>query len=711
MEFSKEQNEAITHGTGPMLVLAGPGSGKTAVIIRRVRYLTEELQIPEENILVITFTKAAAEEMEQRYQRLTGCTGQSKVCFSTFHALFFKILRESAGYTAGSLLKESEKYAILRDVLYKLYPKRMFETEMLQRILGEISRYKSLGSEDTEQHSLMRKVQAWKEACAAGKMPWKNFGAEQAFLTSEKNSTEGSADRDAFHTGKYGGKCDKNAVSLTYVSAIDKELFAAVYPEYERRVRAEQRLDFDDMIRLCCQLLQEDKGVLRKWQERFRYILVDEYQDIDPQQYEAVKLLAGTEANLFVVGDDDQSIYAFRGAAPQLVRQFKKDFPKAGCTVLACNYRSHVNVTRAAARLIRENTQREEKRFTNHTTEKGVFRVEKYMDRAEEYKLLAEQIAESRIPLREQAVLYRTNRQPGGLLMQLRKKNIPYRMQGRTNDLWEHWMTQDIAAYFRLARGARERKEFLRIANRPVRYLPRNLFQDTRIEQERLMKSLIGRYDLQDIVRKLFFDIGMLQRMNSYAAMHYIRKAIGYEEFLVKYAWEQGIEKEELFDVLEEIADTTRAADSFEEWEQQMLQMHALTERNGGAGRRRVVGMPETSDETLKERMVLTENMGNGLCNEVGMVKGRAERNGEPDCLNLMTFHASKGLEFRRVYLIDLNEGLVPHRRAKTKEEIEEERRVLYVAMTRAKEELYLLYTEKRGGRDIPPSRFLRELI
>ena len=617
MEFSKEQNEAITHGTGPMLVLAGPGSGKTAVIIRRVRYLTEELQIPEENILVITFTKAAAEEMEQRYQRLTGCTGQSKVCFSTFHALFFKILRESAGYTAGSLLKESEKYAILRDVLYKLYPKRMFENEMLQRILGEISRYKSLGSED----------------------------------------------RDAFHTGKYGGKCDKNAVSPTYVSAIDKELFAAVYPEYERCVRAEQRLDFDDMIRLCFQLLQEDKGVLRKWQERFRYILVDEYQDIDPQQYEAVKLLAGTEANLFVVGDDDQSIYAFRGAAPQLVRQFKKDFPKAGCTVLACNYRSHVNVTRAAARLIRENTQREEKRFTNHTTEKGVFCVEKYMDRAEEYKLLAERIAESRIPLREQAVLYRTNRQPGGLLMQLRKKNIPYRMQGRTNDLWEHWMTQDIAAYFRLAGGARERKEFLRIANRPVRYLPRNLFQDTRIEQERLMKSLIGRYDLQDIVRKLFFDIGMLQRMNPYAAMHYIRKAIGYEDFLVKYAWEQGIEKEELFDALEEIADTTRAADTFEEWEQQMLQMHTLAER------------------------------------------------GQEDALNLMTFHASKGLEFRRVYLIDLNEGLVPHRRAKTKEEIEEERRVLYVAMTRAKEELYLLYTEKRGGRDIPPSRFLRELI
>ncbi len=616
MEFSKEQNEAITHGTGPMLVLAGPGSGKTAVIIRRVRHLAEELQVPEEHILVITFTKAAAEEMEQRYQRLTGCTGQRKVCFSTFHALFFKILRESAGYTANSLLKESEKYAILRDVLYKLYPKRMFETEMLQRILGEISRYKSRESGE-------------------------------------------------------------------YVPSIDKELFAEVYPEYERRVRAEQRLDFDDMIRLCFQLLQEDKRVRLKWQERFRYILVDEYQDIDPMQYEAVKLLAGEAANLFVVGDDDQSIYAFRGAAPQLVGRFKKDFPKAKLTVLACNYRSHMNVTRAAARLIRENTQREEKRFTNHTTEKGVFRIEKFMDRAEEYKLLAERIADSGIPLREQAVLYRTNRQPGGLLMQLRKKNLPYRMQGRTNDLWEHWMTQDIAAYFRLASGARERKEFLRIANRPVRYLPRDLFQEARIEQERLLRSLTGRYDLQDIVRKLFFDIEMLRKMNPFAAMHYIRKAIGYEDFLTTYAWEQGIEKEELFDVLEEIADTTRTVETFEEWEQQMLQIHALAERNGGYNKGRFSGMPN----------------------------GRVERRGETDCLNLMTFHASKGLEFRRVYLIDLNEGLVPHRRAKTKEEIEEERRVLYVAMTRAKEELYLLYTEKRGGRENPPSRFLRELI
>jgi len=616
MEFSKEQNEAITHGTGPMLVLAGPGSGKTAVIIRRVRHLTEALQVPEEHILVITFTKAAAEEMEQRYQRLTGCTGQSKVCFSTFHALFFKILRESAGYTADSLLKESEKYAILRDVLYKLYPKRMFEKEQLQRILGEISRYKSRGRGD-------------------------------------------------------------------YIPSIDKELFEEVYSEYERRIRAEQRLDFDDMVRLSFRLLQEDKSVLRKWQARFRYILVDEYQDIDPQQYEAVKLLAGEAANLFVVGDDDQSIYAFRGAAPQLVGRFKKDFPKAKLTVLACNYRSHVNVTRAAARLIRENTQREEKRFTNHTTEKGVFRVEKYMDRAEEYKLLTERIATSGIPLREQAVLYRTNRQPGGLLMQLRKKNLPYRMQGRTNDLWEHWMTQDIAAYFRLAGGARERKEFLRIANRPVRFLPRDLFQDARIEQERLLRSLTGRYDLQDIVRKLFFDIEMLQKMNPFAAMHYIRKAIGYEDFLTTYAWEQGIEKEELFDVLEEIADTTRTVETFEEWEQQMLQIHALAGRNGGYNK--------------------------GRFSEVS--NGRVERRGETDSLNLMTFHASKGLEFRRVYLIDLNEGLVPHRRAKTKEEIEEERRVLYVAMTRAKEELYLLYTEKRGGREIPPSRFLRELM
>ena len=262
-------------------------------------------------------------------------------------------------------------------------------------------------------------------------------------------------------------------------------------------------------------------------------------------------------------------------------------------------------------------------------------------------------------------------------------------------------MTQDIAAYFRLAGGARERKEFLRIANRPVRFLPRDLFQDARIEQERLLRSLTGRYDLQDIVRKLFFDIEMLQKMNPFAAMHYIRKAIGYEDFLTQYAWEQGIEKEELFDVLEEIADTTRTAETFEEWEQQMLQIHALAERNGYS-KGRFSGMQGSSTEMP---------VGKRLDIEAGMVKGRAERSGETDCLNLMTFHASKGLEFRRVYLIDLNEGLVPHRRAKTKEEMEEERRVLYVAMTRAKEELYLLYTEKRGGREIPPSRFLRELM
>ena len=285
------QQKAVTHGEGPLLVTAGPGSGKTTVITHHIKFLIDYLGVPPKEILVITFTKSAATEMKERFMRLCDIRN-TEVVFGTFHAFFYQILRRSAGFQHDSLLKEKEKYTILRDILRdkKIH---FYENTYLEDLLGEISQANNQNSIDKFESAL-----------------------------------------------------------------VDQEIFKEVYFEYKRRKSGLHKIDFDDMVTECLSLLRCDRNILQKWQKSFRYILVDEFQDINPMQYEIVKMLAEPHHNIFAVGDEDQSVYSFRGANPKICFSFMEDYPEAKQIFLSVNYRCHKDIVEASKSLISHNRHR-----------------------------------------------------------------------------------------------------------------------------------------------------------------------------------------------------------------------------------------------------------------------------------------------------------------------------------------------------------------
>ena len=298
--FNKGQETAIEHVKGPMIALAGPGSGKTTAMVYRIKYLIEKAGVNPANILVITFTRASAKEMEERFHRLTKeniypCT------FGTFHSVFFYILRLAYGYNAGNILTEEEKYNLIRDLIRKKQIECEDEEELVQSVIREI-------------------------------------GTMKGDMISLEN----------FYSGCLG-----------------EEVFREVYREYEDIVTSKGKLDFDDMMVYCYELLKERQDILQGLQRRYQYILVDEFQDINKIQYEITKMLARPENNIFIVGDDDQSIYGFRGARPEIMLHFKDDYPDVVTTLLDVNYRCSRNITEGAVRLIGHNQTRFDKKIVS----------------------------------------------------------------------------------------------------------------------------------------------------------------------------------------------------------------------------------------------------------------------------------------------------------------------------------------------------------
>lgn len=292
MAFSKAQTQAIMHKDGPMMVLAGPGSGKTTVITHRIQYLTKEYGIDPGDILVITFTRAAAEEMRERYEALTG--GGSRVTFGTFHSIFFRILKLAYRYTADNIVREDQQMQFVR----------------------ELAQAGGLEPEDENEFA--------------------------ASILSEISSVKG----------------ERIALEHYYSKNCPDAVFRQLYAGYEEKMRRAGLIDFDDMMVLCLELFTERKDILSAWQRRYRYILIDEFQDINRLQYEIVRMLAKPEDNLFIVGDDDQSIYRFRGAKPEIMLGFERDYPGAGRILLDVNYRSTEEIVAPALRLIGENQKR-----------------------------------------------------------------------------------------------------------------------------------------------------------------------------------------------------------------------------------------------------------------------------------------------------------------------------------------------------------------
>lgn len=608
------QEEAIKHVDGPAMVLAGPGSGKTFVTVHRIRRLITSQGVDPAHILVITFTKAAALEMQERFFRLMEGENLS-VRFGTFHAVFYHILRQSAQYRKHTIITEKEKRKLIRDIIHNHRRFVYLQEEDIEEILTAISGYKIKSAE-----------------------------AQGALLGTEVSKAE--------------------IDSVPEIQNMKREDFLFLAEEYQSWLMEFSKFDFDDLMAECLKLLQEDAEVLSFWRAQFQYILVDEFQDISPIQYQIIRLLAAPKNNLFVVGDDDQSIYGFRGASPDSMKRFLADFVQAGQILLDVNFRCHRDIVQAAAKVIAENESRIPKEiFSRHEEGEG---LQIYRTDSEEKlrKTVVGMLEDERSAgtLSECAVICRTNLECGFWAQTLHEAGIPYTMRERPGNRFSHFVIQDICAYLALGQGDHARRHFLRVMNRPVRYMKRDSLPETKVEREALTRYYAGTPLIQERVKKLYRDIDSLAGKRVHLQIHYIRKVIGYETFL----WEKyGAQKaEELIRVGEEFEAFSRKFSSVRELKAYM----------------------EQYAEVVKE----------------------PERNGEG--LQLMTMHASKGLEFQTVFVPECNEGKIPSDKSRTEEQIEEERRMFYVAMTRAKKKLCLFYHDKTTGKDAP-SRFLNPLI
>lgn len=575
MSLNHAQTEAVAHNKGPCMVLAGPGSGKTLTIAKRIEYLIMKHKVRPEEILVITFTKYAAWEMKNRTRSICGPSSYA-VTFGTFHGIYYGILKWAYRLNQSNLLSDEEKYRILREILpgidWDQEPEADEEKDYLQELAIEIGNVKN-NCMDIEEY-------------------------EPVKYTTEK--------------------------------------FRKLYRTYEETKKKYRKIDFEDMLIQCRDLFMKRPDILKKWQEKFQYILVDEFQDVNQAQYDVVRMLAAPQDNLFVVGDDDQSVYGFRGAKPGIMKEFMKDYPKARQILLDVNYRSSGYIVKGALRVIGNNKIRFEKKIEAFRKPDETVHVQEVKDPVQEAEYVLERIREYRekgVSYTEMAVLYRTNVDARAMSELMTEYQIPFVMKEHLNNIYEHFIALDMISYLRLSQGEYDRKYFLQIANRPNRYLTRESMKTGNVSYESLRRYYRDKDWMVDRIDQLEWDMKMICDKTPYAAIQYIRKRMGYDEFLKEYAAYRKISSEDLFAVLEEIWQNSKGYGTIKEWFEHI----------------------ESYGKMLKEQN---------------------KKNGEKEGVNLMTMHAAKGLEFDTVFVIEANEGSCPYKKATADEEIEEERRL-----------------------------------
>lgn len=604
MSFNTSQNKAVGHGKGPMLVLAGPGSGKTLVITERTKHLIVNQGIDPSKILVITFTKAAAMEMKERFYRLMGGR-KYPVTFGTFHAVFFAVLKHAYGFHAGNIIKEEQRYQLMREIITRMRLEYEDETEFIGEMLGEISMVKNSG------------------------IPLEHY----------------------------------------YPKNCGKEVFEQIYQSYDGKMKQNRLIDFDDMLVYCQELFIQRKDILSGWQRKFQYILIDEFQDINKIQFDIIRMLALPENNLFIVGDDDQSIYRFRGAKPEIMLGFEQVYPKAERILLDVNYRSGKEIVEASLRLIGHNESRFPKEIRAHRERTEGVHYRTYENQQEEGKSIIEQIlaeCQKGRSYNDCAILFRTNTQPRILMEQLMAYNIPFCTRDNIPNIYEHWITRDILTYIRLALGSRTRKDFLQIMNRPKRYITRESLEEETVAFDVWADYFydIKQHWVAERIEQLEADLRVISRISPFAAINYIRMGIGYEEYLKEYAQYRRISEDSLLEVLDELQDASREFRDYDAWFAHM----------------------ESYTKELQKQKKLAE------------------------CVSLATLHSAKGLEYPLVWLLDVNEEIMPYKKALLDADQQEERRMFYVGVTRAKEAIYINSVKKYNGKEVEISRFVEEM-
>lgn len=602
--YNEAQLTAVRHKEGPMMVLAGPGSGKTAVITGRTHALIRGGVDPS-RILVVTFTRAAAAEMKARFLAKEGAAS-SAVTFGTFHGVFYAILKSVFRIGRDNILAEEDKLKLVREIVDHYYKSGEQEAELPLNVIREIGMIKS------------RRL-----------------------------------DLQHYYSG-----------------ALPQDVFRNVYQAYDHWKQQNRKIDFDDIMDKCYELLTKRKDILRKWQEKFQYILIDEFQDISPVQYEIVKMLALPENNLFIVGDDDQSIYRFRGASPEIMLGFPKDYPDAKTVTLNKNYRSTPQILTCAQHVIAHNKKRFPKDLSAVRPSGKPVVCQTFDHPGAEARHLVEELrklSQEGMDWSQMAVLVRTNQGCRTAVEQMMAFQIPFSIGDTPPCLYDHWIAQDIFAYFRLAYGSTARSDFLRVYNRPNRFISRDALLDKQITFELLYDYYEDKEWMCDRLEQMETDLRVVSRLAPYGALQYIRNSIGYEEYLREYALSRRIKVEELLQIYDELSESAHNFKTLAEWENHIREYR----------------------ESLQQQR---------------------KREKDPNSVMISTLHASKGMEYDIVFILDINEGIIPYQKAVLDADLEEERRMFYVGMTRARKKLYLYNVRERYEKKMLPSRFLEEI-
>ena len=605
--FNKAQQQAINFFKGPAMVLAGPGSGKTTVITHRIKNLINKGVAPE-TIMVVTFTKAAAIHMEKKFSELMAEEHRTyPVTFGTFHGIFFKILRMELGYKGNCIVTERAKYDIIREIILRKHIESDNRQELIQGIIGEIG----------------------------------NIKGNMVDLCS------------------YEPKCCK------------KDEFLLIYREYDKTLTKENKIDFDDILLRCHELFVTRPDVLKQWQNTYKYILIDEFQDINTIQYETVRMLAYPDNNIFIVGDDDQSIYGFRGACPEIMAQFTKDYENGETIIMNINYRSTERIVTASENLIKNNKNRYDKNIIPDTKGGKEVDVRQFKNRNQELLYVAKKIKDYLLKgekLSDIAILVRNNSQIPEISDFLKNVSIDSKMKKGEISIYKGMVAEDIINYIKAAitydkMPLRDNDSFIKIVNKPQRYINLAVIGENSINFEELRKIYAGSKEITDNIKKLKFHFDMIKKLKPSGAITYIKHGVGYENYLRKYAIDHKMETEAL---MKQIDDIYNEASKY---------------------------------NTLKEWIWVIDNEKND----------RLQENKEG--INIITMHGSKGLEFKIVFILDANQGIVPTSKAVRERDYEEERRVFYVAITRAIEELCVYGVTQSLGCDVEMSMFANEII
>lgn len=608
--FNKSQIQAISHMDGPAMVLAGPGSGKTTVITHRIKNLIEKAEVRPENILVVTFTKAAAISMQKRFSTLMNGGKGQLVTFGTFHSVFYKILRKSRRYEATEILSERQKTDYIREIIGRYGISSNDISELSQNIINDIGNIKG----------------------------------------------------NMLNAQEYEPSCCK------------KEDFIKVYNAYNLELKRDGKMDFDDILRECYLLLCENHTILEQWRELYKYILIDEFQDINRIQMNIIELLASPLNNIFVVGDDDQSIYGFRGARPEIMIEFKDYYPEAELIVLNVNYRSTQSIINVAGRVIENNKTRLDK--CAHANNNKDFQpdIRKFRNQVEELKFVVSKIKEYEnqgISLSEMAILVRNNSQIQEISSFLKNRKIEAESGKHRSNIYNGMVAKDILSYVRGALkfdGTYFNEDLIYVLNKPQRYISRQVVLSVNMNI-----SAVRRIYSKNNIDSFLFHIEMIRKLPPQAALSYIRKGAGYEEYLRLYAIENNIPMSGLLKQLEQLAQECSKFNTLEQW------INSIDSAQNSEG----------------------QNFG----------KKSSGEGGTNNRINIMTMHGSKGLEFKAVFIVDANQGIIPTSKALRERDFEEERRLFYVEITRAIDYLNVYAVEERLGCPIEVSMFVEEML